>query len=340
MPRIAIASPYTMPFFCGNSVFTERLRKGLAVRGFAVDVFNTFSKPSEIPVPYIPDILHTLNADKSSAWAERFLAGRAIPWVVSFTGTDYSSWKGNAPPPHILRAMKRAAALIFFHKEAAEILRDAAPEIRARIRIIPQGIAPVSGSVDRLAVRNRLGVPQDMAVFLLVAGLRPAKNIGLALEAFAEVEKRLSHVRLLLIGPAMDPEETKKVLAMGSGLRCFSYLGARPPAEVREIMKGIDVLINTSRHEGMPSAIQEAMSEGTPVIASAVSGNTALVRHGENGLVFELGNVRELVSAVEWLANDGVLRERLGKEGKRIVETAHSLERELDGYCSVYDSIK
>jgi len=137
----------------------------------------------------------------------------------------------------------------------------------------------------------------------------------------------------------MDREEAGKVLAMGSGLCCFSYLGGRPPAEVREIMGGADALLNTSLSEGMPCAILEAMSEGMPVIASAVSGNTSLIRHGENGLLFTPGNVGELAGSVLRLAGDGALRARLGREGRSIAETGHSVERELDGYCSVYASL-
>jgi glycosyltransferase involved in cell wall biosynthesis len=339
MPRIALATPYTLPFYCGNSILAERLRKGMSRRGFDLSVYNTEEHPPEDAVAAAPDILHTLNADKTYGWAERFLSRLPLHWVITFTGTDYNSWCGlHAPPPHIRSSLERASALIVFHEDVAERLLAAVPEVSARVRVIPQGVSHRI-SADRNGVRDRLAVPRDAAVFLMVAGIRPVKNLGLAIAAFAEVEKRIPNVILLLAGPAMDKEEAEKVLSMGNALRSFTYLGARPPEEVREIMGAADVLLNTSHHEGMPGAVLEAMAAGLPLIASAVPGNCSLIRHGENGLLFAPGNGAELVEAVVRLARESGLRMRLGERGRRIAEEAYPVSGELDGYCSLYASL-
>jgi glycosyltransferase involved in cell wall biosynthesis len=339
MPRIAFASPYTLPLCCGNSILAERLREGLRSRGLDLSIYNTEEHAPEDAVAASPVILHTLNADKSYRWAERFLCKRPLPWVITFTGTDYNSWCGlHAPPPHIQSSLERASALIVFHEDAAERLRDAVPEIAAKVMIIPQGVSPRI-SEDRNVLRSRLDIPRHAAVILMVAGIRPVKNLGLAIAAFAEVEKRVPNGILLLVGPVMDKEEAEKVLAMGNALRSFCYLGARSPEEVREIMGAADVLLNTSHHEGMPGAVLEAMAAGLPVIASAVPGNSALIRHGENGLLFAPGNKVELAEAIVLLAGERALRARLGEAGSRIAETCYPVAGELDKYCSLYASL-
>jgi glycosyltransferase involved in cell wall biosynthesis len=339
MIRIALATPYTLPFYCGNSILAERLREGLRSRGLNLFIYNTDEHAPDNAVAAAPDILHTLNADKTYLWAQRFLCKRPLPWVITFTGTDYNSWCGlHAPPPHIRSSMELASALILFHEDAAERFRAAVPEISAKVKVIPQGISPRTGE-DRIGLRSRFDIPRDATVFLMVAGIRPVKNLGLAIAAFAEVEKRIPNVILLLVGPTMDKEEAEKVLAMGHALGSFSYLGARPPEETREIMGAADVLLNTSHHEGMPGAVLEAMAAGLPVIASAVPGNSALIRHGENGLLFTPGNSAELVAAVVRLAGESALRTRLGEAGRRIVETGYPVNGELDGYCSLYASL-
>jgi glycosyltransferase involved in cell wall biosynthesis len=339
MPRVAIASPYTLPFYSGNSILAERLREGLQCKGLDVSIYNTEENAPDDAVAVAPDILHTLNADKTYCWAERFLCKRPLPWVITFTGTDYNSWCGlHAPPPHIRSSLERASALILFHEDAAERLCAAVPEVSDRVKVIPQGVSPRI-SVDRDGVRNRLDIPRDAMVFLMVAGIRPVKNLGLAIAAFAEVEKRIPNVILLLVGPVLDKEEAEKVLGMGNALSSFYYLGARPPEEVREIMGAADVLLNTSQHEGMPGAVLEAMATGLPVIAAAVSGNSALIKHCENGLLFAPGNRVELVEAVVRLARESALRTRFGEAGRGIAEADYPVDGELDGYFSLYTSL-
>jgi glycosyltransferase involved in cell wall biosynthesis len=339
MPRIALATPYKLPFYCGNSILAERLRAGLRSRGVDLFVYDTDEHAPDDAVAAAPDILHTLNADKTYPWAERFLCKRTLPWVITFTGTDYNSWCGlHAPPPHIRSSLERASALILFHEDAAGRLRAAVPGVSHKVMVIPQGVSPRI-SADRDGVRTRLDIPRDVMVFLMVAGIRPVKNLGMAIAAFAEVEKRIPNGILLLVGPILDKEEAEKILSMGNALRSFSFLGARPPEEVREIMGAADVLLNTSHHEGMPGAVLEAMAAGLPVIASAVPGNTSLIRHGENGLFFAPGNMVELVEAVVRLAGESALRTRLGEAGRRIAEAGYPVDGELDGYCSLYASL-
>lgn len=339
MPRIALVTPYTLPVYCGNSILAHRLREGLRSRGLDISVYNSEEHDPEDAVATAPDILHTLNADKSYRWAERFLCKSPIPWAITFTGTDYNSWCGlHAPPPHICSSLERASALIVFHEDAAGILRDAVPEVSAKIKVIPQGVSPRIHA-DRDGMRDRLGIARDAAVILMVAGIRPVKNLGMAVAVFAEVERQLPNGKLLLVGPVIDSAEAAKVLDMGNVLGSFSYLGARSPKEVREIMGAADVLLNTSHHEGMPGAVLEAMAAGLPVIAAAVPGNSALVRHGENGLLFSPGNMRELAEALVQLAGDSNLKARLGEEGRRIAETGYAVEAEMDGYCSLYASL-
>jgi L-malate glycosyltransferase len=339
MPRIALATPYTLPFYCGNSILAERLRAGLCSRGMNLLIYNTDEHAPDDAVAAAPDILHTLNADKTYRWAERFLSNRPLPWVITFTGTDYNSWCGHhEPPPHIFSSMESASALIVFHEDAAERLRAAVPEVNAKVMVIPQGVSQRIIE-DRNGVRNRFDIPRDATVFLMVAGIRPVKNLAFAIAAFAEVERLIANVILLMVGPVLDKEEAEKVLSMGHALNSFSYLGAFPPEEVREIMGAADVLLNTSHHEGMPGAVLEAMAAGLPVIASAVPGNSALIRHGENGLLFSPGNRVELVEAVVRMAGESALRVRLGEAGRRIAEADYALDGELDGYCSLYASL-
>jgi glycosyltransferase involved in cell wall biosynthesis len=340
MPRIAIATPFALPFHCGNSILAERLRVGLIRRGYSVLVCNTRDDNPGDAISFAPDLLHTLNGDKTQPWAEQFLSNLSIPWVITLTGTDYNSWCGiSEPPPHMASCLDKCSALTLFHDEAAFRLKKALPSIAHKVWTIPQGVDCSGSHEERVLVRSRLGIEEDRVLFLMAAGIRPVKNMEMAIRAFAELEKRGINAMLVIAGPVMDQQEADRIFAMARTLRSFRYLGDLSPQEVRQVMGAADVYLNTSRNEGMSGAILEAMAEGLPVLASAVPGNSALIRNGENGLLFDPDSLGELVEGSIRLSQDSSLRHDLGENGRRIAMERYSLDRELDLYCTLYESL-
>jgi glycosyltransferase involved in cell wall biosynthesis len=340
MTRIAIATPYAIPFHCGNSILAERLRVGLSRRGYSVLVYNTRDDTPYNAISFAPDLLHTLNGDKTQPWAELFLSNLSIPWVITLTGTDYNSWCGiSEPPPHMARSLDKCSAVTLFHDEAALQLKNVLPSIAHKVWTIPQGVEQLGSHEERSLVRSRLGIEEDQVLFLMAAGIRPVKNMEMAIRAFAKVEERGVNASLLIAGQVMDQQEADRILTLAGTLRSFSYLGDLSPQEVRQVMGAADVYLNTSKNEGMSGAILEAMAEGLPVLASEIPGNAALIRDGENGLLFDPFSLDELVEAMIRLSLDIGLRRTLGENGRRIACERYSLAREMDLYCALYDSL-
>jgi len=337
MTRIALVSPFTLPFFCGNSILADRLTTGLRGRGHGVALFDSGKTRPEDVFPFKTDVLHSLNADRPHQWVKEFLRGNPVPWVITLTGTDYNSWCGkNEPPPHIKENLEGAGALVVFHEEALQSLNDCLPSVSKKIRVIPQGVSYSETRQDVLQLRREIGIGVNEIVFLMVSSIRPVKNLGAAIEAFFEVEGKFQNARLFLIGPIWDPEEGPRILEMGRRLRCFSYLGEKPQSEVRRFMAASDIFLNTSLNEGMPGAVLEAMAEGLPILASFIEGNRSLVVDGENGLLFPVDKKEDLTEAAIRLAQDRPLRRRMGEIGRQIVRTRHSVDLELDRYEEVY----
>ena len=123
---------------------------------------------------------------------------------------------------HIKENLEHADALIVFHELAAISLSASLPILKNKIYIIPQGVASLEGREDREMVRAKYGIKQDETVFfLMVAGLRPVKNIPFALKVFCEVKKQVPEVVLLHLGSVMDKEEAKQILALSENLSVF-----------------------------------------------------------------------------------------------------------------------
>ena len=73
--RIALVSPYTLPFCCGNSFLAERLEGGLSKAGFEAALFNSGKDNPDDAVSFAPHLLHSLNADRPYEWLQKFRLG-------------------------------------------------------------------------------------------------------------------------------------------------------------------------------------------------------------------------------------------------------------------------
>ena len=226
-----------------------------------------------------------------------------------------------------------------FHEDALQTVRKCLPAVAGKIHIIAQGVTPPVIVSDVQRVRQRYGISPETVLFLMVAGIRPVKNIAAAIEAFSEVEKKVADTALLLAGPVIDQNEAERIFKIGSRLQRFQYLGEMSPAQVRELMAAADVFLNTSLHEGMPGAVLEAMAAGVPIIASAVAGNCALVRDNENGLLFSRDDSGELIRTAVRLSTDRLLRSKLGEAGRKMAAACYSAEQETEKYEHLYRSL-
>jgi glycosyltransferase involved in cell wall biosynthesis len=150
-----------------------------------------------------------------------------------------------------------------------------------------------------------------------VANLRPEKSIDLLLDAFASLTERFSAEHCTIVGGG--PLEAE-VRARAAGVPRARVLGRRTDA--RAIMAGFDVFVLSSRAEGLPLALLEAMTLERPVVATAVGGVPDVIRHGENGLLVPPGDAHALADAIAGLLQDPARAAELGRAAAADVERA------------------
>jgi len=340
MIKVALVSPFALPDYCGNSILADRLQKGLVKQGYEVALFNSNKDKPEQVMQFSPQIIHSFNAERTSQWMKHLRTRFRAPWVITLTGTDYTPWCGiNDPPLPVKENLENADALIVFHEPAAISLSTSLPTLKNKIYIIPQGVAPLESTEARSTVRTKYGIGHGKIVFLMAGGIRPVKNIPLAIKALYEVKKQVPEMLLLHIGQAMDKEEADRVFALSENLGCFRSLGGLPPREVRKLMRAADVLVNTSFHEGMSGAILEAMAEGLPILASSAEGNLALVQENINGFIFTVEDQHALTQRAIELARNPSLRKKMGEESKSLAHKNYSEKKECDLHVQVYQGL-
>jgi glycosyltransferase involved in cell wall biosynthesis len=103
-------------------------------------------------------------------------------------------------------------------------------------------------------------------------------------------------------------------------------------------VKGSDVFVLPSRHEGLSTALLEAMAMGVPVVATRVGGNPELVEHGETGLLVD-PDPEQLARAIALLLEDRGLAKRLAESAARVVRERYSWPVVYRRYLEVYRSV-
>jgi glycosyltransferase involved in cell wall biosynthesis len=124
------------------------------------------------------------------------------------------------------------------------------------------------------------------------------KGYDTLIKAFVHVGSRFPDYDVVIAGAG--PElKTLHGLAKDLGLaRRVEFLGEVEHDRALRLFAGAAAFVLASRHEPQGMVILEAMAAGTPVVASSVGGVPEIVRNGENGLLFAVGNVQDLAQTI------------------------------------------
>jgi 1,2-diacylglycerol 3-alpha-glucosyltransferase len=156
---------------------------------------------------------------------------------------------------------------------------------------------------NKSAIRSKLGLSKDDTVILSVGRLAHQKQPHTMIEVFSHLEKELGDVTLCIAGKGELLEETKD-LAEKMGLRKVLFLGYVDDRDLPDLYACADYYIMTSKYEGLPLTLLEAMASGLPCIVSDIP-NLGIVRDADCGIILNYGNVSSASDQIlEYISND------------------------------------
>ncbi len=146
------------------------------------------------------------------------------------------------------------------------------------------------------------------------------KGVSTLIKACARVEKEKDEVFLLIAGDGPDRKNYEKLIR-AEGLNNFKFLGMLDHEQLCRYYATADVLVQPSRCEPWGFVLNEGMEFGLPmVVSSAVGAGPDLVKIGENGFTFPVGDVSSLACILQKLNKNESLRARMGNASRRIIE--------------------
>jgi glycosyltransferase involved in cell wall biosynthesis len=280
-----------------------------------------------------PDVVHThgYRADLLAGWAARRAGIARVSTLHGFTGGD---WKNRLYERIQLRALRRFDAVIAVSQPIASRLAGLGiPE--DRVALIPNGWAPHQTPLPRAEARAALGLPAEGRFVGWVGRLSPEKGADVFLAALARLGRADVGAVVLGEGRLRAPLEAEaRALGLGGRVR---WLGLVPGAG--RLAAAFDLFVLSSRTEGTPIALFEAMAAGTPIVATRVGGVPDVLRDGQDALLVPPEDPGALAAAMATaLDKPGDTAARVEAAGTRLAEH-YAIGPWLERHRALYHSL-
>jgi len=177
------------------------------------------------------------------------------------------------------------------------------------------------------SLRGSLGITSGDLVVGKIARLFRLKGHEFLFEAAPRIVAAVPNVKFLLVGDGIYRDRFERLAAEMNVRDHFVFAGLVPPGEIPRYVASMDLLVHLSLREGLPRALPQALASGKPVVAFDVDGACEVCLDGETGLLVTAGDVNGLANAVIRLLQDTGLTNRMGTQGRNLVQERFSEER-------------
>lgn len=183
------------------------------------------------------------------------------------------------------------------------------------VGVDPDRFKPRLTKKQRNDLRRSLGLKPDDFVMIYPAELSKRKNQTMLIKVMESVVEHSPATHLLLPGSDSLDGLHKRLVNKKGLTGNVHFLGYR--SDIAQLLQISDLSVSTSKQEGLPVHIMEAMMAGLPVVATKCRGASELVKNHENGYVVKISNVHDFASEVKRIIHDEERRKEMAKNSKR-----------------------
>jgi glycosyltransferase involved in cell wall biosynthesis len=213
-------------------------------------------------------------------------------------------------------------------------LRQGGLQPESKLTVIPNGVDFERFATAAPCALVELGVPAGRRAIVYVGRFDPQKGLFWLLELLPRVFSQLPGHDLLLVGAGRDGESLQQH-AVKLGLdQKVHFLGFRD--DVPQILAASDLVVLTSRWEGMPNVVLEAMAAGKPVVATDVEGVGELLGPAAEAQTVPADDPEGFADKVVAIISNTQLATRLGDENRLRAQQHFSLESMAANYRDLY----
>jgi glycosyltransferase involved in cell wall biosynthesis len=266
-----------------------------------------------------PDIVHHI-ALKPTVYGA-LVAPRGQRTVSTVAGLGYLSTSSQLRARLLRPAFRFVLRRLCARPRARLIVQN--PDDRAALLtagiVDPARVAMIRGSGVDLARFAPNEEPHGEVTATMVGRMLWSKGVGELVAAARLLRERGAPVRVVLVGEP-DPENPESVpveaLRAWSRAGWIEWRGRRD--DMTDVLRATNIAVLPTYREGLPMTLLEAAASARAIVATDVPGCREIVRDGENGLLVPSRDASALADAIETLARDRALRERMGRRGREM----------------------
>ncbi|WP_238388543.1 glycosyltransferase family 4 protein [Roseimaritima ulvae] len=305
-----------------------------AVDDFGIRDIGIVSRMRDLVERYQPTIWH--GHDYKSNLLGLILRRRhPMELVTTVHGWVHKTWK--TPLYYFLdrRCLPRYQQVICVSQDLYDdCLRIGVPE--SRLSLIDNAIAldDYSDQQDSGVAKSQLGFPPEIPLVVAVGRLSYEKGFDLLIQAVANLIDSGEKVSLAIAGDGAERAALQGLIdatGHGDSIRLLGFVD-----DPRRVYQAADLYALSSRREGLPNVVLEAMAMGVPVLATNVAGMPTLLQQDVNGCLIEPDNLDQLQSELLRLLGDADTRQRLSAAARKTIEQRFSFRRRMEKVVRTY----
>lgn len=222
-------------------------------------------------------------------------------------------------------------------QSVADFSRTASRLPDQKMSVIPNGVDVELYANAPPADLSGFGISENHKTALFVGRLDPQKNPSLVLEAMEYLKDRHPELHLLLVGDGPLRKHLESWVCEHHLTERIHFAGRRE--DVPELMKASDLFVLSSRWEGMPNVVLEAMAAGLPVVATRVEGTGELIQQNETGLLVSGPGSESISEAVHKLLSAPEEAREMGLRAQKHVLQDLTWDIVVEKYDALYRSL-
>ena len=300
-----------------------------------------------IPLQFI-QVRRLINRIKPDVVHVHYLAIRALMAITSgFHPAVLTAWGSDiliTPKKSRLQkfltqyALKRADLITCSGENLKkEMIKLGADHVK--IRIIHHGVDTQEFNPQRgREFRDKLGL-RGVPVVISIRKLKPIYNVEMLIRAVPLVLEHEPQASFIIAG---DGEQKKYLERLATSLGVSEnvrFVGWVPHDELPNYLASADVYISTSLSDGASISLQEAMACEVPPVVTGIPANREWIKDGENGFLVPIDDMQAMADRIVYLIRNKEVREKWGKEGRKIIKERAEYEEEMSKMEKIYEGM-
>jgi len=275
----------------------------------------------DIVIPFVGTVLYVTWFATLGLKCKFILTVRSNPWM--------------APNTKIQRLFRD-----FIAKKSDAIMLQNEEQEEYFSKLLYKNIIVVNNPLSENFIKNEKKIYANRVQTIVAVGrLEPVKNHELLIRAFAKAFKMQNEISLYIYGSGKQKQVLENIIEELS-LQNRVFLVNRVN-NVDDILKRADLFVMTSKYEGMPNALMEAMMVGVPCISSdCKTGPKSLIKDFETGIFYSSEDEEDLIKKLRWAVSNPLYLSKIGKEARRFMLENYTEEKIIESMRKITDIVK